>query len=272
MTPAILFLVCAHVPAQAKPASPSLIAVLRDPAPFYSSAGSAGRVVVDVFLQSSARELHSVSFGIQVEPPLLIPVGGLSLSDGLFRFWGGCTCVAATRSDNGRTSSVALFGGINNVVVPIERGTLHLGHIPFHVDRDSETPQMARIRIGEDVRFSPEPPRANFGAGEVQLEPADELTITVQRRPFLRGDTNSDGSLDVADAVFFVQVAFLRGPGSFECSNAADANDDNALDISDPIFILNFLFLGGPPPAPPYPAPGYDRNFLSPERTGCAGF
>ncbi len=67
---------------------------------------------------------------------------------------------------------------------------------------------------------------------------------------FVRGDTNADSTVDIADPVKALEHLFLGG--SVDCEDAADSNDDGALDIADPVNTLGFLFLGGDP----MPAPG----------------
>lgn len=64
-----------------------------------------------------------------------------------------------------------------------------------------------------------------------------------------RGDSNSDGKVDIADATFVLGHLFLTGPAP-ECPSAADANSDAAIDLSDSVFLLVHLFGGGPAPAP----------------------
>ena len=61
---------------------------------------------------------------------------------------------------------------------------------------------------------------------------------------FRRGDANSDGSVDISDAIFTLASLFLGGeaPG---CREAADVNSDALLDLSDPVYLLESLFLGG---------------------------
>jgi hypothetical protein len=61
--------------------------------------------------------------------------------------------------------------------------------------------------------------------------------------PFIRGDTNTDGAVDVSDAVATLGVLFL-GQGEFACEDAADSNDDGSVDISDVVATLGVLFLG----------------------------
>jgi len=75
--------------------------------------------------------------------------------------------------------------------------------------------------------------------------------------PFLRGDTDGDGELGLADMVFSLQYQFAGGPAP-SCLKAMDGNDDGMVDIADPIFGLNYLLADGPPPPPPLAACGPD--------------
>lgn len=81
---------------------------------------------------------------------------------------------------------------------------------------------------------------------------------------FLRGDMNSDGVIDIADAIESLQGIFLGG--LIPCEDAADWNDDAQVDISDPIGTLSYLFGGGVAPALPFPMCGSDPSFDS---LGC---
>jgi hypothetical protein len=74
--------------------------------------------------------------------------------------------------------------------------------------------------------------------------------------PFLRGDSNCDGRLDLSDAVFTLARLFLGGREPC-CLAAADTNGDAAVDLSDPIYGLNHLFAGGPAPLAPFPDCGF---------------
>ncbi len=75
--------------------------------------------------------------------------------------------------------------------------------------------------------------------------------------PFIRGDANMDGKVDISDAIATLGYLFLGGLERI-CLDAADANDDGEVNISDPIYLLEHLFLGGKPPPPPYPEAGLD--------------
>jgi len=74
-------------------------------------------------------------------------------------------------------------------------------------------------------------------------------------QPFVRGDGNGDGTVDVADVVYLLAALFTGGPPAV-VAEAAFVNGDAAFDISDPIYLLAHLFSGGPPPAAPFPAAG----------------
>lgn len=82
---------------------------------------------------------------------------------------------------------------------------------------------------------------------------------------FVRGDTDGDGEVSIADAVQGLQHLFAGR--ELTCQAAADVNDSGDLDITDPIHLLQFLFLGGEEPAPPWPRCG--RVTGAAERLGC---
>ncbi|MBI4583746.1 MAG: hypothetical protein HY717_06960 [Planctomycetes bacterium] len=70
--------------------------------------------------------------------------------------------------------------------------------------------------------------------------------------PFIRGDADGSGAVDLSDAVNILTTLFLGGEAP-PCLEALDADGTAAIDLSDAIYILTFLFLGGPEPANPYP-------------------
>ncbi len=74
---------------------------------------------------------------------------------------------------------------------------------------------------------------------------------------FLRGDSNGDRQVNIADAIASLSFLF-RGGNAPLCSDAADANDDGQVDISDPIFTLDSLFLSGQHLPEPFPQAGFD--------------
>jgi hypothetical protein len=95
-------------------------------------------------------------------------------------------------------------------------------------------------------------------------------TSLLERLPadeFLRGDSNSSGTVDISDAIFTLGCLF-GGGGCPACYDAADANDSGTADISDAVFTLSHLFSGGAPPPAPFPAPGFDTTPTDPFTCG----
>jgi hypothetical protein len=65
--------------------------------------------------------------------------------------------------------------------------------------------------------------------------------------PWVFGDANGDGTVDVADVVYLINYLFIEGLPP-EPMAAGDANDDCVVDIADVVYLLNYLFLEGDPP------------------------
>ncbi len=74
---------------------------------------------------------------------------------------------------------------------------------------------------------------------------------------FVRGDFNSDGTVNVADGIGILNYLF-QGTVDPECFDGADSDDSGRVDITDAILLLNFLFVGTAPPSVPYPNDGLD--------------
>ncbi|MEM7166481.1 MAG: hypothetical protein AAF581_13530 [Planctomycetota bacterium] len=75
---------------------------------------------------------------------------------------------------------------------------------------------------------------------------------------FIRGDSNRDASVNIADAVNTLTFLF-NDSGPLPCVDAADANDDGSVDIADPVATLAVLFGSTITTLPPpYPGVGED--------------
>ena len=76
---------------------------------------------------------------------------------------------------------------------------------------------------------------------------------------FLRGDSNSDGFVDISDCISTLEWLFL-GATEPACIAALDSNDTGTVDLSDPIYTIMFLFNGDGRIPPPYPLRGIDPS------------
>lgn len=95
--------------------------------------------------------------------------------------------------------------------------------------------------------------------------PTPPCTANVVGPIFIRGDANGDRSVNLADAIFELDILFSAGPAA-PCADATDANDDGGLNIADPIYTLAYLFDGGVAPPAPFPLRGPDPT---PDSIGC---
>jgi len=98
----------------------------------------------------------------------------------------------------------------------------------------------------------------------------DEVLVVVTGNPtFIRADSNTDGTVDISDAINTLGFLFTSA-GEVTCQDAADANDSGDVDISDAIFTLGFLFFGSPPTLPqPHPNRGPDPTL---DAVGCDSY
>ncbi len=105
--------------------------------------------------------------------------------------------------------------------------------------------------------------RIVFSSDSTNLDPNDsDLILDIYMKelvppnsPFLRGDSNADGSWDISDVVFLIWYLFVGGNPP-PCRMSADFDADNFLDINDAISLLKYLFQGGPAPGAPFSSCG----------------
>ena len=73
--------------------------------------------------------------------------------------------------------------------------------------------------------------------------------IVDQSTPFLRGDANEDGEVDLSDAIYTLGYLFQGRPSPL-CQDTADTNDDGKIDLSDAVYLLQYLYQGSTLPEP----------------------
>jgi subtilisin family serine protease len=67
----------------------------------------------------------------------------------------------------------------------------------------------------------------------------------------LRGDANGDEVVDVSDAVYIINYAFVPGSPAPDTFCGGDANNDDSIDVSDAVFVVNYAFIQGAPEPEP---------------------
>ena len=85
---------------------------------------------------------------------------------------------------------------------------------------------------------------------------------------FERGDSNADGAVNIADAIYLLNYLYQDGPTP-TCLDTADVNDDGTVDIADAVYGLSMLKGGGPLPPPPFNQCGDDPT---PDTVDCVSY
>ncbi len=88
-----------------------------------------------------------------------------------------------------------------------------------------------------------------------------QIEFPVLSTPFVRGDVNTDGVVNVTDAVSLLQHLF-NSQGAPSCDSTTDIDASGSANINDPIVLLQFLFQNGTAPVTPFPACGSDAQSL----------
>lgn len=71
---------------------------------------------------------------------------------------------------------------------------------------------------------------------------------TIKYSPIgLAGDANSDGHVQVSDAIYLLNYLFKGGSPPHPLGSA-DVNDDQTVNLADVVYLINYLFRGGPSP------------------------
>jgi hypothetical protein len=110
--------------------------------------------------------------------------------------------------------------------------------------------------------------------GVAVVRPAEFVILRIEHdrlpapAPFLRGDVNSDGGVDISDPVAVLDYLFL-GTNTPGCLAAADLDASGSVDLSDAVYGLSFLFLGGPAPPAPYPDCGPGQGGVAACASSC---
>lgn len=72
-------------------------------------------------------------------------------------------------------------------------------------------------------------------------------SFTVPVRQFVCGDADSNGSVEIFDAIYLINYIFRDGPPP-SLFAVGDANCDSAINISDAVYLIVYIFSGGPAP------------------------
>ncbi len=96
-------------------------------------------------------------------------------------------------------------------------------------------------------------------------------TLKFVSSPFMRGDANISGAIDLGDSLVILKSMYQRS-NPLPCRDAADANGTGTVDVTDSVFILNFIFRAGRHPPAPFPDVGFDPDAGPDGLLGCESY
>jgi hypothetical protein len=138
-------------------------------------------------------------------------------------------------------------------------GVFPLGPDSIEIDLVGEgvVGQFVRVTRIPDIDLSGSGAQGNadeatvLSLGEVQVIEGSSVPQGVR---FVRGDPNSDGTINLTDGIVILNYLFL-GAAAPSCMDAADVDDDGGEKpaITDAIRLFGWLYLGGVPPVAPSP-------------------
>jgi len=89
------------------------------------------------------------------------------------------------------------------------------------------------------------------GAIDIAAADLDNWVISVFLNGYICGDANFDTMVDVADAVYLVNMVFREGPAPYP-NDSGDTNLDGEVSVGDVVYLINYIFKGGPEPVSPW--------------------
>ncbi len=81
----------------------------------------------------------------------------------------------------------------------------------------------------------------------VDFTKAAVASISILANPFIIGDANGDGKIDLGDVIYIANYLLKGGPEP-DPPISADVNCDDKVDLADVIYLANYLLKGGPAP------------------------
>jgi len=82
---------------------------------------------------------------------------------------------------------------------------------------------------------------------EAGLDGFSVLSFECSSQPWVCGDADSSGEVDIDDAVFLITYIFAGGPAP-DPIEAGDADCSDAIDIDDAVYLITYIFASGPAP------------------------
>ncbi|TFH65502.1 MAG: hypothetical protein E4G91_02260, partial [Candidatus Zixiibacteriota bacterium] len=74
------------------------------------------------------------------------------------------------------------------------------------------------------------------------------LSIVLDPAPYVNGDVDHSGDVDISDVVYLISFIFSGGAAPAPWSAAVHIDGNASVDISDVVYLISYIFGGGSPP------------------------
>jgi len=174
------------------------------------------------------------------------------------------TCLDAecmTRAPGGGWVQAVVLSFTMPVELPIKRNTL--ARAVYRLKKDVG-PGGTLIQVTDRLAKKGSPPQAVSLAVDGRTRRwSTTVDGWVKQRgsaetPFVRGDADGNGKINIADGVLIIQRILGNVPPGIQCDDALDADDDGELSIGDSMPVFQYIFAKGPALPAPFPDCGPD--------------
>jgi hypothetical protein len=228
------------------------------------------QIEASVVSEAASAKIHGWSFGVAHDPEALELV---EVPDSPFcefsLFFEGCSSVAGQSWESSPECSPRPvsegFGWVSFVLLrpgklkELPSGRSVLGRAVYRLRKDvGEEGTLIHFSECLGAEGSVSPSGLFASVGDEQMLWSAGVDGWVKKRgtatPFLRGDLDGNGKINVLDGLLHVQIQSGNMPSPYDCADALDANDDGKIDRSDTVAILRFVFERWPEIPAPFPA------------------
>jgi len=234
--------------------------------------GRRGKAIVHANLILQARIHGAIGWGVSVaiegaaRATSAVTAGTVADTDGGGFFTAAFekTEVILPERNGGKLGVISIFLSAADPVEALPRqGTYSVLRIQLEsLELQGSEDALASMRFLDGLVGSGRPVPNTVGVDGSTYPPCNMdtalLTVRFEAGPgnrFVRGNSNGDGAVNLADAIYSFRALFLS-PVEGPCADAEDANGDGQVNIADPLHLLNFQLLGGPSPPAPFPRCG----------------